>query len=373
MEKDAKRVPKEEQWQASAEPVRYDRARVALLQPIKNAVDRLGLPLIRVRKIKGIINALEMQIEDWGDSPEVNRCLLDALGAALRHQVGEQQARAAHAAIDVFERKEAERWEQIRAGSTPALNLSPVERLDDLMQEGYQLQTKRQAIAACDKWLQAWELVKQLARPEMKTASAFDNACGRELTQVVFNWRSDLAMELGNAGHRNPVYLEHLLCYAREYLGLFPEEDTLTQLNFRRNEAEALWDLGRKAEAEAVYAALLEQFPDEGWGYIGWADSYWLNDDSPKDYAQAEAILQRALARPGLNDRDDVLDRLQELHKERSGPKEKIAARSSPPRAAAAPRLPPMRATGPKLGRNEPCWCGSGKKYKNCHLRKDVQ
>lgn len=23
------------------------------------------------------------------------------------------------------------------------------------------------------------------------------------------------------------------------------------------------------------------------------------------------------------------------------------------------------------LGRNDPCWCGSGKKYKNCHLRKD--
>jgi SEC-C motif len=24
-----------------------------------------------------------------------------------------------------------------------------------------------------------------------------------------------------------------------------------------------------------------------------------------------------------------------------------------------------------KLGRNDPCWCGSGKKYKNCHLRED--
>ncbi len=23
-----------------------------------------------------------------------------------------------------------------------------------------------------------------------------------------------------------------------------------------------------------------------------------------------------------------------------------------------------------KLGRNEPCWCGSGKKYKKCHLNK---
>lgn len=24
-----------------------------------------------------------------------------------------------------------------------------------------------------------------------------------------------------------------------------------------------------------------------------------------------------------------------------------------------------------KPGRNESCWCGSGKKYKNCHLRED--
>jgi preprotein translocase subunit SecA len=26
----------------------------------------------------------------------------------------------------------------------------------------------------------------------------------------------------------------------------------------------------------------------------------------------------------------------------------------------------PVRA-GPKLGRNDPCWCGSGKKFKRCH------
>ena len=24
-----------------------------------------------------------------------------------------------------------------------------------------------------------------------------------------------------------------------------------------------------------------------------------------------------------------------------------------------------------KIGRNDPCWCGSGKKYKNCHLEFD--
>ena len=26
----------------------------------------------------------------------------------------------------------------------------------------------------------------------------------------------------------------------------------------------------------------------------------------------------------------------------------------------------------PKLSRNEPCWCGSGKKYKQCHMRQDL-
>ena len=26
----------------------------------------------------------------------------------------------------------------------------------------------------------------------------------------------------------------------------------------------------------------------------------------------------------------------------------------------------------PKLGRNDLCWCGSGKKYKKCHLNSDM-
>ena len=31
------------------------------------------------------------------------------------------------------------------------------------------------------------------------------------------------------------------------------------------------------------------------------------------------------------------------------------------------------RKEGPKapIGRNDICWCGSGKKYKNCHLGQD--
>ncbi|MEZ4860723.1 MAG: preprotein translocase subunit SecA [Caldilineaceae bacterium] len=30
-----------------------------------------------------------------------------------------------------------------------------------------------------------------------------------------------------------------------------------------------------------------------------------------------------------------------------------------------------VRNTGPQLSRNDPCWCGSGKKYKQCHMQSD--
>lgn len=33
----------------------------------------------------------------------------------------------------------------------------------------------------------------------------------------------------------------------------------------------------------------------------------------------------------------------------------------------------PVRATSKQqIGRNDPCWCGSGKKYKQCHMREDM-
>jgi preprotein translocase subunit SecA len=42
---------------------------------------------------------------------------------------------------------------------------------------------------------------------------------------------------------------------------------------------------------------------------------------------------------------------------------------------AGAANRPPAKAEPArntiKLGRNDPCWCGSGKKYKNCHMRDD--
>ena len=167
---------------------------------------------------------------------------------------------------------------------------------------------------------------------------------------------------------------------------LFPDEDATFHVNFLRAQAEALWRLGRRAEAEDVYGNLVQRFPDEAWGYIGWADNYWLYDDSPKEYDRAEEILKRGLARPNLNDRDNLLERLEDLYDEWGKPEQQaaiaaqrkqLAAKQQPARSLSstlsALLRPSTRVPQPakKLSRNAPCWCGSGKKYKKCHLQSD--
>jgi hypothetical protein len=131
-----------------------------------------------------------------------------------------------------------------------------------------------------------------------------------------------------------------------------------------------------------VYAALVERFTAEAWGYIGWADQYWLERDSPKAYGTAAAILQRALAHPDLHDRRDVLERLAELYDAWGKPQEQAAVTAQLARArdqtSAVPLAPPVPAApaqvfapSRKPGRNAPCWCGSGRKYKLCQLDAD--
>jgi len=364
---------------SSRDRERYDRQRVAHLQPLKDAVGQIGLPLLRLRKISSIIAALEVQIEDGGDDPAVTALLLDALRAALRRQGEGVPLAAALHAVDTFARADSIHREQARTGVLLPAEVTAEERLDELMQEGYQLLDTQQTAAACACWLEAWTLVRQLATPAMRTPSAFDQA--HALVQAVYNWSQDLEMELSNAALNDPVYDAHRLRYAREFLAQFPDADTTMRINFTRAEGEALWRLGRQAEAEVVYAALVERLPEEAWAYIGWADQYWLENERPTAYATAAAILQRALARPVLHDRRDVLERLRDLYAAWGQPQEQaaiVAQLASGAQARATPQAPPLRPSpallvppSPKPGRNAPCWCGSGRKYKLCHLEAD--
>jgi hypothetical protein len=114
--------------QPTSQPDRYDAARAATLRPIEASVERLRLPLNRRRKVLSILSALEVQIEDGGDSPDVNDLLLAALRVAILHQVGQEQARPALSAIDVFAAQERLRWQQVRDQTLPPIEALPEQR-----------------------------------------------------------------------------------------------------------------------------------------------------------------------------------------------------------------------------------------------------
>jgi preprotein translocase subunit SecA len=75
----------------------------------------------------------------------------------------------------------------------------------------------------------------------------------------------------------------------------------------------------------------------------------------PRNTAEETARLQRQLAQ-----------------KQRQMTESHGAAAAGGDGKAPAPKQATVKATGPKVGRNDPCPCGSGKKYKKCHGAAEV-
>ena len=71
-----------------------------------------------------------------------------------------------------------------------------------------------------------------------------------------------------------------------------------------------------------------------------------------------------------------MLERLSMLYGEWGKPAEQAAAEAEAQAVRTGrpvPAKPTTRQAPPpdKPGRNDPCWCGSGKKYKHCHMHAD--
>lgn len=146
-----------------------DRFRLDHLKPVEKAIQGLRLSLIQFRILNGILGALTMQVEDGGDNPEVNAFLVKALRSAVIHHVGVDAGQSAIHAIDAFQMSEEAHWTQTQNGSLPVIQLAPEERFIDQMQIGYQFLEKQDFLAACQTWIQAWEIAKTMARPKMRT------------------------------------------------------------------------------------------------------------------------------------------------------------------------------------------------------------
>ena len=80
-------------------------------------------------------------------------------------------------------------------------------------------------------------------------------------------------------------------------------------------------------------------------------------------------VIQASIAHAIFADREAAVSRPRPMDRMRVGRGE-LLAQAQAASAAQAPAAEPVRA-GPRTGRNDACWCGSGKKYKHCHMKSD--
>jgi tetratricopeptide (TPR) repeat protein len=175
-----------------------------------------------------------------------------------------------------------------------------------------------------EDWLEAWELLRDNMPEGITTFEALD-----ELFDLDFNDCSvndmlyDLDEELYNTGLDDLSLITKRAELARWVYTNFPEENELNLGNFRGHEAEALWELGQREQAEARFQELIEVFPNFAWGYIWWGDQYWMSDWSYEyapDYDRAESLYRRALENPDLDNHVYVQERLDDLYDEKEHP-----------------------------------------------------
>jgi tetratricopeptide (TPR) repeat protein len=289
------------------------------------------------------------------------------------------------------------------------------EMIDEWMQSGYKAQARGNDAEASRHWIRTWTAVATIARQRgFARIEEFDNVF--DGTQFVFNWVQDMDNALCNAGREKPWFWEETIRIADEVLRLFPNESQLFTENKRRWIAESHAKLGRRDVSDELYRNWLVSDPAWGWGWIGWADTYFLvvRDDA-RDTARAEAILHQGLAVADVRDRADLLDRLAAIYEDTGRESEAAEVRRRIDEREAAPEeasvtvfsdpetgsgrvsfdfgdegLPlerlseiPDRARGilaatgeglhKKVGRNERCPCGSGRKFKKCCGARNVR
>jgi hypothetical protein len=168
-----------------------------------------------------------------------------------------------------------------------------------------------------------------------------------------------------------------LLDYAWDYAGVEPED--LDESSLR----EVLLDVfPRKVSGSKLFfertipavQALLDWLQAKGiLGDVAglkqtigkWHDEIVANGNDPRSWGPAKRFVLAAQERGiDVNDAKAMKGFIEEYNRSLApvGP----VGRHEPPRRSFGPGAAPIVSEAPKVGRNDPCPCGSGKKYKKC-------
>jgi len=243
--------------------------------------------------------------------------------------------------------------------------------VDKKIMEGYEFLSKNETAKACDIWLDAWEGLKVLMS-EGGMESVHDINNKYSWSDFPSNYVQELEAELHNAGLEDPEYYQKRIGYCHELLR-YVGEDKLMEENTHRAIADSYFEIGDSAECDRLYRQWLKDDPKWGWGYLGWFMCYESTYHGRQDIAKAGEIIKRALGEADVRNRLAVVDRALVYYEEHGGNATEIASlREEFSRLAAASPghqtyHKPIPVTSAKVGRNDPCPCGSGKKYKKCH------
>jgi tetratricopeptide (TPR) repeat protein len=236
---------------------------------------------------------------------------------------------------------------------------------------GYELLLEEKTIKACDIWLEAWSSLAALMKED--SVRDVDEIYGKyKWSDFPSNYVQYLEQELHNDGLLDPEYFRKRITYCQELLKYTGEDSQMMQ-NTRRAIADSYYELGDTGECDRLYRQWLEEDPKWGWGYIGWFMCYESIYNGRQDIAKATEIIERALNAPDACDRLDIVDKALVFYEENGGDAGKILSlrEEFSKLAAASPGHStdhkPVPVTSAKVGRNDPCPCGSGKKYKKCH------
>jgi preprotein translocase subunit SecA len=146
-------------------------------------------------------------------------------------------------------------------------------------------------------------------------------------------------------------WMEHLraMDHLRSSIGLQGYAQIDPKVEYKREGMRIFADMWA-ASADRVTDLIfrVEHFDPEFLDYLG--SRYNKLDRAQTIHAQAESQLVAVPASAGVRRQQD----------------EAIAASQQSPER----KREPVRNTGKKVGRNDPCPCGSGKKFKACHMRK---